>query len=85
MEHYKGLKMACTVVCLNSFSGEVPSSKIVLVGILFENRLRKSHHAYAVLDDKSNAFIISPDLANNQGVFTWENSHRREFHTAMTV
>ena len=61
---YKGLKMVCAVVCLNSFSGEVPSSKIVLVGILFENGLQKSHHAYAVVDDKSNTFMISLDLAN---------------------
>ena len=34
MEHYKELKMACTMVCLNSFSGGILSSKIVLAGTL---------------------------------------------------
>lgn len=56
--------MACTMVCLNSFSGGVSSSKIVLVGFLFENQLQKSHHAYAHIDDKSNLFMICLDLAN---------------------
>ena len=66
-EHGEELKTACTSVCHNPFSGGVSCSKIVLVDVLCENRPQQSHRTYAIIDDQSNASMITPNLANRLG------------------
>ena len=66
-EHGEELKTACTSVCHNPFSGGVSCSKIVLVDVLCENRPQQSHRTYAIIDDQSNASMITPNVANRLG------------------
>ena len=66
-DHGEELTTACTSVCHNPFSGGVSCSKIVLVDVLCENRPQQSHRTYAIIDDQSNASMITPNLANRLG------------------
>ena len=66
-ENGEELQTACTSVCNNPSSGGVSCSKIVLVDVLKENGAKESCRIYAILDDQSNASLISPNLANKLG------------------
>ena len=66
-EHGEELQTACTSVCQDPSSGGVSCSKIVLVDIFSENQAQEPCRVYAILDDQSNASMISPNLADKLG------------------
>lgn len=59
------LKSACTSICR---TGGTSCSKIVLVDVYLNNRPEELHRAYAIVDDQSNASMISPELADKLNV-----------------
>ena len=63
-KHDKELKTACISVCHKPLTRGVSCSKIVLVDFLGENCPQKSRRTYAIIDDQSNASMITPNLAN---------------------
>lgn len=66
-EHGEELQRACTTVCRDPHSAGVSCSKIGLVDVFNENRAQEPYRDYAVLDDQSNASMISPNLADKLG------------------
>ena len=54
------LKSNCTSVC---GTGGVSCSKIVLVDVYHQEHPQERHRVYAVMDDQSNASMVTPDLA----------------------
>ena len=66
-EHDEELNTACSSVCHKPFRSGVSCSKIGLVDNLCVHRPQKSHRAYTIIDDQSNASMITPNLANRLG------------------
>ena len=66
-EHGEGVRATCTSVCQNPNSGGVSCSKIVLVDVFTENGTQEPYRVYAIIDDQSNASMISPNLADKLG------------------
>ena len=66
-ENGEELQTACTSVCNDANSGGVSCSKIVLLDVLNETGAPWPCRVYAILDDQSNASLISPNLANKLG------------------
>lgn len=64
LKQLEGSTVSLTVVCHNPHSIGVSRSKIVLVDVFNENQAQEPYHVYAVLDDQSNAFMISPNIAH---------------------
>ena len=60
------LKTTCTAICQGK-NGGLSCSKIVLVDIFLEERPDVSFRVYAIVDDQSNASMISPHLADKLG------------------
>ena len=50
-------------------AGRVSCSKIALVDVFHPNRPQKVIRAYALVDEQSNVSMISPELANDLGMF----------------
>ena len=63
VENPKNVNPKCTSVCKGS-SGGLSCSKIVLVDIYWEDRPDDVHRVYAIMDDQSNASLITTNLAD---------------------
>lgn len=61
-DHGEEVKASCTSVCHGK--GGLSCGKILLVDVFHESRPKELHRVYAIIDDQSNASLISPDLAN---------------------
>ncbi|CAB3982720.1 Hypothetical predicted protein [Paramuricea clavata] len=57
------LQPRCTSVCQGRLGG-LSCSKILLVDAYAEDRPENAHKVYAIMDDQSNASMISPELAD---------------------
>lgn len=68
------LKTTCTAICRNR-SGGLSCSKIVLLDVFQEERPDLIFRVYAIIDDQSNASMISPLLADKLGA----NGPREKF------
>ena len=68
------LRATCTAIC-HTRSGGLSCSKIVLLDVFPEKRPDLTHRVYAVIDDQSNASMISPSLADKLGA----NGPREKF------
>ena len=66
-EHGEEVRATCTSVCQNPNSVGVSCSKIVLVDAFTENGTQEPYRIYAIIDDQSNASMISPNLADKLG------------------
>ena len=66
-EHGEVVRAACTSVCQNPNSAGVSCSKIVLVDAFTENGTQEPYRVYAIIDDQSDASMISPNLADKLG------------------
>ena len=66
-EHGEEIRTNCTSVCQNPNSAGVSCSKIVLVDVFTENGTQEPYRVYAIIDDQSNASMISPNLADKLG------------------
>ena len=60
------LQSTCTAVCDNL--GGVSCSKIVLVEVFPQGHPDQAHRVYVIVDDQSNASMISPELTDAMGV-----------------
>ena len=67
-------RATCTAIC-HTRSGGLSCSKIVLLDVFPEGRPDLTHRVYAVIDDQSNASMISPSLADKLGA----NGPREKF------
>ena len=61
------IKASCTSVC-NGRKGGMSCSKVVLVDVFPQDREEQAHRIYAIVDDQSNASMISTDLTDILGV-----------------
>ena len=68
------LRATCTAIC-HTRSGGLCCSKIVLLDVFLEQRPDLTHRVYAVINDQSNASMISPSLADKLGA----NGPREKF------
>ena len=66
-KHGEEIQSVCTSLCSDSHSGGLSCSKIVLVDVFSDDQPQKFHRVYAILDDQSNASMISPRLVNKLG------------------
>ncbi len=57
------LQTTCTSVCKGE-PGGLSCSKILLVDVFTNDRPEMTHRVYAIIDDQSNASLVSPDLAD---------------------
>ena len=62
-EAQENINAKCTSICKGA-PGGLSCSKIVLVDIYREDRPNEVHRVYAIVDDQSNASIISTELAD---------------------
>ena len=62
-EGQENVNPKCTSVCKGA-SGGLSCSKIVLVDVYREDHPNEVHRVYAIVDDQSNASIISTELAD---------------------
>ena len=65
-DHVKEIRSTCTAVCYDR-EGGLLCSKIVLMDVFPEKRPDQVHPLHAIVDDQSNAFMISPDLVDKLG------------------
>jgi hypothetical protein len=61
------VRATCTKLC-DSNRGGLSCSKIVLMDISLQDKPDKIHRVYALVDEQSNASMITPDLANKLGI-----------------
>lgn len=61
------LQSQCTSVC-QSKPGGLSCSKILLVDVFLDNRPDVKHCVYAIMDDQSNASMITPNLADQLNI-----------------
>ena len=66
-EHDEEFNTVCSSVCHKPFRSGVLCSKIGLGDNLCVHRPQKSLRAYTIIDDQSNASMITPNLANRLG------------------
>ena len=57
----------CTEIC-NRHDGGLSCSKIALVDVFLEEKPEDAHRVYAIIDDQSNASMISPELTDALGI-----------------
>ena len=72
-EKSDNLQSRCTSVCQGK-PGGLSCSKILLVEVFVDNRPDVKHRVYAIMDDQSNASMITPNLADQLNI----ESPRRE-------
>ena len=65
--HGEEIQSSCTAVCRDQ-QGGLSCSKIVLVDVFPDKRPEQVQRVYAIVDDQSNASMISPELADKLGV-----------------
>ena len=70
-EGQENVNPKCTSVCKGA-SGGLSCSKIVLVDVYREDHPNEVHRVYAIVDDQSNASIISTELADRLNAETTE-------------
>ena len=62
-EQSENISSKCTSIC-NLIEGGLSCSKVILASIHHQDRPNESHRIYALIDDQSNASMITSDLAN---------------------
>ena len=60
-DHGEELRLKCTPVCEGK-AGGISCSKIVLIDVFAETQPEKAVRVYAIMDDQSNASMLSPSL-----------------------
>ena len=61
------LRTNCSTICHNR-SGGLSCSKVVLVDVFHEKQPNVVQRVYAIVDNQSNASMVSPQLADKLGV-----------------
>lgn len=66
-EHGEEVQSTCTEICQNQ-NGGLSCSKIVLVDVFLEKKPQEIHRVYGIIDDQSNASMITPDLVDKMRI-----------------
>lgn len=74
-DHGEEIQSSYTAVCGDRTAG-LSCSKIILLDVFHESRPDEIHRVYAVVDDQSNASMISPELVDT---FSLDGSKEKYF------